>query len=107
MEPLVEPGGDGHPERSPLRVLHRADHQRLRPIDRARLHVVPSLAHLTQREREAVAVCDLRIPNGSKPRASKWPAVGTERVRISKSGDESIGSLTFRAVSRGLSSRAP
>src|SRR5262245_25809740 len=39
------------------------------------------------------------IPNGSKPRASRCPAVGTERVRISISLDESIGNLTFRSAS--------
>src|SRR2546426_4985984 len=30
------------------------------------------------------------IPNGSKPSASRCPAVGTERVRISRSGEGSI-----------------
>src|SRR5262249_19009817 len=46
------------------------------------------------------------IPNGSNPRASRWPAVGTERVRISRSEDESIGSLTFKVASRGRLPRA-
>src|SRR5207302_724124 len=44
------------------------------------------------------------IPNGSNPRASRCPAVGTERVRISRSGDESIGNLTLRA---GVTSSLP
>src|SRR5262249_33168703 len=40
------------------------------------------------------------IPKGSKPSASRCPAVGTERVRISRSGEGSIGNLAFLATSR-------
>jgi hypothetical protein len=49
------------------------------------------------------------IPSNSNPRASRWPAVGTERVRISRSGDDSIeasflgGKSELASTAHGLS----